>query len=74
MVAEKLRDYIIANRTQQSDMFRCVALQRDVQVLQLKFLSVGELGEVDSNRTPGWNFEGGIAVTTKVEDGLADVK
>jgi hypothetical protein len=38
------------------------------------FLSVGEWVEVDADRTPGYNSEGGIGVITGVVDGLADVK
>ena len=40
----------------------------------LKFLSVGEWVEVDADRTPGYNSEGGIAVIISVHDDLADVK
>jgi hypothetical protein len=38
------------------------------------FLSVGEWVEVDADRTPGYNSEGGIAVITGVHDNIADVK
>ncbi len=40
----------------------------------LKFLSVGEWIEIDADRTPGFNSEGGIAVIIAVHDDLADVK
>jgi hypothetical protein len=38
------------------------------------FISVGEWVEVDADRTPGFNSEGGIAVIISVQDNLADVK
>ncbi len=38
------------------------------------FISVGEWVEVDADRTPGFNSEGGIAVIINVHDALADVK
>ncbi len=38
------------------------------------FISVGEWVEVDADRTPGYNSEGGIAVIISVYDDLADVK
>jgi hypothetical protein len=48
MVAEKPKEHIIASRTKESDMFRVVPSHRDVQALQLGFLSVGEWVEVDT--------------------------
>jgi hypothetical protein len=74
LVSEKLKAHLIANRTEQKNMFRTVTHPRTLQKLQLKFLSVGEWVEVDADRTPGWNSEGGIAVIVAVNDGLADVK
>jgi hypothetical protein len=35
---------------------------------------VGEWVEVDADRTPGYNSEGGIAVVIAVADALVDVK
>ncbi len=40
----------------------------------LTFLSVSEWVEVDGDRTPGYNSEGGIGMITGVHDALADVK
>jgi hypothetical protein len=74
LVTEKMREYLVANRTDASNMFRTITHQRVAQKLQLKFLSIGEWVEVDADRTPGWNSEGGIAVVINVNDGLADVK
>jgi hypothetical protein len=74
LVNEKMKAFIISNRTEQANMFRNVVQPRILHKLQLKFLSVGEWVEVDADRTPGWNSEGGIAVIVGVNDGLADVK
>jgi hypothetical protein len=74
LVSEKLKAHLKANRTDQKNMFRTITQPRTLQKLQLKFLSVGEWVEVDADRTPGWNSEGGIAVIVAVNDGLADVK
>jgi hypothetical protein len=74
LVNEKMKAFIIANRTEQACMFRNVVQPRILHKSQLKFLSVGEWVEVDADRTPGWNSEGGIAVIVGVNDGLADVK
>jgi hypothetical protein len=74
LVSEKMKSYLIANRTDQKNMFRTITQPRILQKLQLNFLPIGEWVEVDANRTPGWNSEGGIAVIVGVNDGLADVK
>ncbi len=74
LVKEKMKDFIIANRTQQSGMFRAVPHTKHLQSMQIKFLSVGEWVEVEPDISPGWNSEGGIGVITLVTDGLADVK
>jgi hypothetical protein len=74
LVTEKMREYLVANRTDSCNMFRTITHTRVAQKLQLKYLSIGEWVEVDADRTPGWNSEGGIAVVINVNDGLADVK
>ncbi len=74
LVSDKMREYLVANRTDGINMFRAITHPRVTQKLQLKFLSIGEWVEVGADRTPGWNSEGGIAVVTNVNDGLADVK
>jgi hypothetical protein len=74
LVSERMKEFLIQNRTQPQNMFRTVAPPRLLQKLQLRFLSIGEWVEVDADRTPGWNSEGGIAVIVNVNDGLADVK
>ncbi len=74
LVKDRMKEFIIASRTQQSGMFRAVPQTRLLQSLQIKFLSVGEWVEVEPDISPGWNSEGGIGVITLVTDGLADVK
>ncbi len=53
LVNEKMKAFIIANRTEQASMFRNVVQPRILHKLQLKFLSVGEWVEVDADRTLG---------------------
>jgi hypothetical protein len=74
LVSERMKEFLIQNRTQPQNMFRTATQPRILQKLQLRFLSIGEWVEVDADRTPGWNSEGGIAVIINVNDGLADVK
>jgi hypothetical protein len=69
-----MKDYVIANRTPDSKMFGTVQSSALIQRLQVTRLSVGEWVEVDADRTPGWNSEGGIGVIISVQDGLANVK
>ena len=73
-VAEKLEAHLSASRVAQVAMFHCPPAQRIVVVHDINFISVGEWVEVDADRTPGYNSEGGIAVIINVHDDLADVK
>jgi hypothetical protein len=74
LVSVKMREFIVSSRTEQSSMFRALPQTRQLQSMQIKFLSVGEWVDVQGDITPGWNSEGGIGVITKVTDGFADVK
>jgi hypothetical protein len=74
LVADKLRDHIIACRELPSAMFRAPPKTANLVTSDINFLSVGEWVEVDADRTPGFNSEGGIAVIIGVHDALADVK
>jgi hypothetical protein len=74
LVSEKMKEFYILHRSDPKSMFRAAVQPREVQKLQLKFLSIGEWVEVDADRTPGWNSEGGIGVIVSVTDGLADIK
>ena len=74
MVAEKLRAHITESRVLPAAMFHCTPKSINLVTANLKFLSVGEWVEVDADRTPGYNSEGGIAVIVSVHDDMADVK
>ncbi len=74
VIAEKLRDHISASRVIPTAMFHPSPKNIQMVTSNIKFLSVGEWVEVDVDRTPGYNSEGGIAVIISVHDDLADVK
>ncbi len=75
MMANKVKEYIQSNMVKADDMFRANAVTiRAAQILRPSFLSVGEWVEVDADRTPGCNSEGGIGVIIHVHDNFADVK
>jgi hypothetical protein len=74
MVAQKLREHIIQTRAVPAEMFHCAPKSLKSVTANIKFLSVGEWVEVDADRTPGYNSDGGIAVIINVHDDLADVK
>ncbi len=46
----------------------------NVVLLNPSFISVGEWVEVDADRTPSYNSEGGVVVVIAVADALVDVK
>ena len=73
-VAEKLQAHLNASRVAQVAMFHCPPAQQNVVLHDINFISVGEWVEVDADRTPGYNSEGGIAVIIHVHDNFADVK
>ncbi len=75
LVAGKMRQHLIDHRQPISSMFRAANTDvRNLRLLNPEFLSVGEWVEVDADRTPGWNSEGGIGVVVNVQDAFADVK
>ena len=55
-------------------MIRCAPKTSIAITSNVKFLSVGEWVEIDGDRSPGYNSEGGIAVIVAVHDDFADVK
>jgi hypothetical protein len=55
-------------------MFHATPKSINLVTSDVNFISVGEWVEVDADRTPGFNSEGGIAVIVSVHDALADVK
>lgn len=74
LVAAKLREHISESRMLPAAMFHCCPKKINLVTSNLSFLSVGEWVEVDADRTPGYNSEGGIAVIVSVHDDMADVK
>ncbi len=74
IVAKKLREHIETSRASPESMFHCAPKTINVVAANLNFISVEEWVEVDADRTPGYNSEGGIAVIIAVHDDLADVK
>jgi hypothetical protein len=74
LVADKLRQYLSDSRVLQASMFHSVPKAASMSLANLKFLSVGEWVEVDADRTPGYNSEGGIAIIVSVHDDMADCK
>jgi hypothetical protein len=74
LVADKMRDFLIEQRQSVSSMFRATPPSRPLALMSPTFISVGEWVEVDADRTPGWNSEGGVGVIIAVHDALADVK
>ena len=74
MVAGKLEAHLSGSRAPQVAMFHAPPSQKNVVMHDINFISVGEWVEVDVDRTPGFNSEGGIAVIINVQDDLADVK
>ncbi len=74
LVADKMRQYLSDSKVSQESMFHTTPKAGTMSIANLKFLSVCEWVEVDADRTPGFNSEGGIAVIVNVHDDLADVK
>jgi hypothetical protein len=76
VLADKLREHLSGSRVAPASMFHCAPKTYNVELVNLSFISVGEWVEVDSDRTPGFNSEGGIlvAVVISVHDDFADVK
>ncbi len=74
LIEDKMRQHLTDSRTPQASMVHCVPKLGTAITSDPKFLSVGEWVEVDCDRTPGYNSEGGIAVIIAVHDDLADVK
>jgi hypothetical protein len=73
--ADKMREFLIEQRPSlSSTMFRAALPSRPLLLMSPTFMSVGEWVEVDADRTPGWNSEGGVGVIIEVHDTLADVK
>ncbi len=69
-----MRSHLIESRLPLDSMFHAPEKSRNSVLGNPNFYSVGEWVEVDADRTPGYNSEGGIAVIISVQDNCADVK
>ncbi len=74
VVTAKMQAYLGESRMPLTSMFHVPASTLTTVMLNLSFMSVGEWVEVDADRTPGYNSEGGVAVVVAVADALVDVK
>ncbi len=74
VVTAKMQEYLTESRMPITSMFHVAPTNINVAFLNPSFISVGEWVEVDADRTPGYNSEGGIAVVIAVEDALFNVK
>lgn len=74
LIAERMRSYLTESRFPLTSIYHAVNKSKSAVLHNPNFLSVGEWVEVDADRTPGFNSEGGIAVIISVQDNCADVK
>jgi hypothetical protein len=74
LIGEKMRQFFIDTRVSQASMIRSAPKSCMSVTSNVKFLSAGEWVEIDADRSPGFNSEGGIAVIISVHDDMADVK
>jgi hypothetical protein len=74
LVADKMRAHLTESRLPLASIFHAHEKSKNLVVANPNFLSVGEWVEVDADRTPGCNSEGGVAVIISVQDNCADVK
>jgi hypothetical protein len=74
LIASKMMEHLHESRTPMAKNFHVAPNTIKAVLSNPNFISVGEWVEVDADRTPGFNSEGGIAVITQVHDALVDVK
>ena len=74
LIASKMMEHLHESRTPMAKIFHVPPNTINAVLANPNFISVGEWVEVDADRTPGFNSEGGIAVITQVHDALVDVK
>jgi hypothetical protein len=74
LIASKMMEHLHESRTPMAKIFHVTPNTMNAVLSNPNFISVGEWVEVDADRTPGFNSEGGIAVITQVHDALVDVK
>ena len=61
-------------RVDAATMFRVAAPTQSGKHLCATSVTVGDFVEVDADRSPGWNSEGGIAMVIAVVNHFSDVK
>ena len=71
---DKLKATLIAARVAEDDMFRKPEPVNRSRTMHASAVSVGDWVEVDGDRSPGWNSEGGIAMVTACTLNTAEVK
>ncbi len=75
LCTQKLRDHLLSQRVDVNEMFRKAASINKSRMIGAATLSVGDFVEVDADRSPGWNSEGGIAmVIASVTNSICAVK
>ncbi len=74
LLASKMMEYLHDSRMPMAKNFHVTPNTINAVLSNPNFISVGKWVEVDADRTPGFNSEGGIAVITQVHDSLVDVK
>jgi hypothetical protein len=71
---QKLKEHLVSMRVVfDNDMFRKAAPISNSRMVGSSSISVGDFVEVDIDRSPGWNSEGGIAMVTASAYNLAEV-
>ncbi len=70
----RLKYHLQSFRVNVADMFRKAPPVSSSRIVAPAVVSVNDFVEVDADRTPGWNSEGGIAMVIAVTDNFSDVK
>ncbi len=71
---EKLVAHLTSLRVDVKTMFRVAPPTTASRHVCAASVSVGDFVEVDADRSPGWNSEGGIAMVIAVANNFSDVK
>jgi hypothetical protein len=70
----KLKEHLMSMRVDENEMFRKAAPMNSATMVGASAVSVGDWVQVDADRSPGWNSEGGIAMVTASANNFAEVK
>jgi hypothetical protein len=71
---DKLKEHLLAMRVDENEMFRKAAPLNSARMVGASAVSVGAWVQVDADRSPGWNSEGGIVMVTASANNFAEVK